>query len=185
MNNQPFNNRKFPTKVHRRVGRVRPAAGPPWRLLALLLVLYGVVGLFLAVFSPPFWVWPMAFGGALIQAVALAGPRALSSLKGIRILLLRGLTCLGTALSVVALGVAIGFGGTTDIDSIQFAQMGLGLFLVNLGVLLLTAGCSLLIAYVGDRLLPEMGRVRCSVSILSICFLGLFIGGAFGLAIAS
>ena len=167
------------------MGRAQPVTGPPWSLLVLMLMLHGVMGLFLAVFSPPFWVWPVAFGGTFIQTLALAGPRALSSLEGIQILLSRALTCVGTALSVVALGVAVGFGGTSDIDSIEFVRIGFGLFFINLGVLLLTAGCSLLIAYVGDRLLPDMGRLRCNVSILSICFLGLFIGGAFGLAIAS
>ncbi|MGD1948635.1 MAG: hypothetical protein ACFB14_03200 [Leptolyngbyaceae cyanobacterium] len=185
MSNQPFNHRKFPTRVPRRVGSARPVTEPPWSLLTLMLVLHGVVGLFLSAFSPPFWVWPAAFGGTLIQALALAGPRALSSLEGIQILLSRALTCVGTALSVVALGVAVGFSGTSDIDSIEFVQIGFVLFFINLGVLLLTAGCSLLIAYVGDRLLPDMGRLRCNASILSVCFLGLFIGGAFGLAIAS
>ena len=149
------------------------------------MALHIVVGLLLSIFSPPFWVWPLAFTGTLIQALALAGPKALSALKGFRILLLRALTCLGVGLSVVALAVAVGFGGTADIDRIQFIQTGLALFFVNLGVLGLTAGCSLLIAYVGDRMLANMGRIRSSLSILSVCFLGLFVGGAFGLAIAS
>ncbi len=156
----------------------------PWSLLALTTVLHAVLGLLLAVFSPPYWVWPLAFGGTLIQACALAGPRALSSLKGIWILLSRFVTCIGVALSVVALAIAVGFGGTADIDAIRFSQIGLVLFLINLGVLLLTACCSLLIAYLGDRLLAGMGRIRCGSLILSFCYLGMFIGGAFGVAIA-
>lgn len=169
----------------KRVGRARIETGLPWSLLTLVMVLHMGVGLFLSVFSPPFWVWPIAFGGTLLQTLALAGPEALSSFKGIRILLSRWLTCLGVGLSVVALAVAVGFGGTSDIDQIQFAQTGLTLFFVNLGVLVLTAGCSLLIAYIGDRMLATMGRLRSSLSVMSVCFLGLFIGGAFGLAIAS
>ncbi|NEZ64105.1 hypothetical protein D0962_15125 [Leptolyngbyaceae cyanobacterium CCMR0082] len=86
---------------------------------------------------------------------------------------------------MVALAVAVGFGGTNNIDDIRFGPMGMTLFFVNLGVLVLTAVCSLLIAHVGDRLLAGMGRIRCSLALLSVCLLGLFIGGAFGLAIAS
>ncbi|MEM9485996.1 MAG: hypothetical protein AAGA83_20150 [Cyanobacteria bacterium P01_F01_bin.116] len=163
--------------------RLMPAI--PWSLMALTLVLHGVVGTFLSVFSPPFWVWPLAFGGTLIQAFFLAGPRALSAFRGFRIILMRSLTCLGVALSVVSLAVAIGFGGTNDIDSIRFGQIGGTLFAINLGVLVLTAICSVLIAYIGDRLLVRMGRFRGGMLILSFCFLGLFIGGALGLASAS
>ena len=167
------------------MGRARPDA-TPWVLLMLVIALHFSVGLLLSIFSPPAWVWPLAFGGTFIQAVALAGPRALSSLKGFRILLCRSLTCLGVGLSVVSLAVAVGFGGSADIDSIQFSQTGLTLFFVNLGVLVLTAGCSILLAQVGDRLLTKgMGRARSSLAMLSICLLGLFVGGAFGLAIAS
>ena len=158
--------------------------GIPWPWLTLALVLHGVVGLLLSVFSPPFWVWPLAFAGTLIQSTVLAGPKALSAFQGFQILLSRAVTCLGTALSVVALAIAVGFGGTADIDSIQFAQTGLALFAINLGVLLLTAVCSFLIAYLGDRLLLEMGRGRSSSIILSFCLLGMFAGGALGLAIA-
>lgn len=184
MNNQPLNNQQRPLRVPRPAVNYRNAA-TPWSLLMLIVVLHIVVGIFLSAFSPPFWVWPLAFGGTVIQATTLAGPRVLSSLKGVRILLCRFLTCLGVGLSVVALAVAVGFGGTNDIDNIQFAQTGLALFFVNLGVLLLTAFCSLIVAHAGDRLLVVMGRVRCSLTILSVCFLGLFIGGAFGLAITS
>ncbi|NEQ49179.1 MAG: hypothetical protein F6K11_03475 [Leptolyngbya sp. SIO3F4] len=159
--------------------------GIPWALLGLSLILHVVVGIFLSVFSPPYWVWPLAFGGTLIQSVFLAGPRALSSFRGFRILLVRALTCLGVGLSVVALAIAVGFGGTNDIDSIRIPDTGIELLAVNFGVLLLTATCSLLIANIGDRMLSEMGRTRGSLVILSFCFLGLFIGGALGVAIAS
>ncbi|MEM8611988.1 MAG: hypothetical protein AAGF93_08210 [Cyanobacteria bacterium P01_H01_bin.105] len=184
MNNRPLNNRNF---LPKRPRRVRPARlnAMPWLLLLVVVALHLVVGLLLSLFSPPFWVWPLAFLGTLIQAIALAGPRALSSLQGVRILLCRALTCLGVGMSVVALAVAVGFGGSADIDSIQFSQTGLTLFFVNFGVLVLTAGCSVLIAHVGDRLLAGSGRVRCSLAVMSVCFLGLFVGGAFGLAIAS
>ncbi|MBT9316364.1 hypothetical protein [Leptothoe spongobia] len=182
MNNRPFNNQGL--KVPRPAGRPRQS-GIPWSLLALVLVLHVAVGIFLSVFSPPYWVWPLAFGGTLIQAFALAGPKALSALQGFRIILARAVTCLGTALSVVALAIAVGFGGTNDIDSIRFTQTGMAIFGINLGVLLLTAICSVLIAYIGDRLLFKMGRVRGGLIILSFCFLGMFMGGALGLAIAS
>ncbi len=185
MNNQSLNNQGFPKNAPKRVGRPRFVVGKPWWWLILVLVLHTVVGIFLSVFSPPSWVWPLAFGGTFIQAVVLAGPRALSSLKGFQILLCRFVTCVGTALSVVALAVAVGFGGTDDIDRIQFSQTGLALLLINLGVLVLTATCSLMIAHAGDRLLAGMGRGRCSLFVLSFCFLGLFIGGMLGLAIAS
>lgn len=185
MNNQSLNHQSLPGKVPKRVGKARSRGMTPWSLLILALVLHAVVGLFLSVFAPPFWVWPLAFGGTLLQAVMLAGPRALSALKGVWILLSRFVTCGGTALSVVALAVAVGYGGTANIDDINFTQTGLVLLLINLGVLVLTALCSLLIAQIGDRLLAVMGRTRCSLYILSFCFLGLFVGGALGLAIAS
>ena len=180
-----MSNQRLNPQVPRRVGKARPATGIPWALLSLVLALHLIVGLLLSVFSPPYWVWPLALGGTLMQAVVLAGPKALSSFTGFRILLSRFVTCLGTAMSVVALAIAVGFGGTSDIDLIEFTQIGLSLFFINLGVLLLTAACSLIIAHAGDRLLREMGRVRCSLILLSFCFLGLFIGGVLGLAIAS
>ena len=184
MKNQPLNNQGVPADPPKRVGRPRPVTATPWLLLILILVLHGTVGLLLSVFSPPYWVWPLAFTGTLIQSLLLAGPKALSSSKGVQILLSRFVTCVGTGLSVVALAVAVGYGGTADIDRIRFAQIGLTLLFINLGVLVLTAACSLLIAYLGDRLLAGMGRSRCSLYILSFCFLGLFVGGVAGIAIA-
>lgn len=167
------------------MGKARPRGGIPWGLLTLALLLHGVMGLLLSIFSPPFWVWPLALVGILLQSAVLAGPKALSSLQGMRILLSRGVTCLGVALSVVALAIAVGYGGTADIDDIQFVRTGFVLLSINLGVLALTALCSLLIANIGDRLLAKMSRPRCSLCLLSFCCLGLFIGGALGLAIAS
>ncbi|NEP61370.1 MAG: hypothetical protein F6K31_31200 [Symploca sp. SIO2G7] len=185
MNNRSPNHQRSPVKILKQVGRSRFGTITPWSLLILALMLHTVVGVLLVVFSPPFWVWPLAFGGTFLQTVVAAGPRALASLKGLPIWLFRLVTYLGTAMSVVALAVAVGYGGTNNIDEIQFARTGLLLVLVNLGVLGLTAICSLLIAQVGDRLLTVMGRIRCSSYILSFCFLGLFLGGALGLAIAS
>ncbi|MEA5466571.1 hypothetical protein [Leptothoe sp. PORK10 BA2] len=187
MNNQPFNQppRPLNNQLPRRVGKARPAMGIPWPLLSVVLIVHGVVGLLLSVFSPPYWVWPLAFGGTLIQSILLAGPKALSSLTGGRVLLSRWATCLGTALSVVALAIAVGYGGTSDIDAIQFFRISLAIFFTNVGVLLLTAICSLLIAHAGDRMLTEMGRTRCSLTVLSFCFFGMFIGGVLGLAIAT
>ena len=185
MNQPPFNHQNSSARVPRRVGKARPLPLMPWSFLVLALVLHIFVGVLLSVFSPPFWVWPLAFAGTLLQAIMFAGPKALSSLQGWWILLSRFVTCVGVALSVVALAVAVGYGGSNDIDSIQIMKTGLGLLFVNLGVLLLTAGCSLLIAHIGDRLLMGMGRARSSLCVLSFCFLGLFFGGALGLAIAS
>ena len=128
MNNRPLNNQNFAPKSAKRVAHTRPDA-TPWVLLILVVALHLTVGLLLSIFSPPAWVWPLAFGGTFIQAVALAGPRALSSLRGVRILLCRSFTCLGVGLSVAGLAVAVGFGGSADIDSIQFSQTGLTLFL--------------------------------------------------------
>lgn len=185
MNHQPLNNQNFSNNAPKRVGRARPVSVIPWPWLILALVLHGVVGVLLSVFSPPGWVWPLAFAGTVVQSLMLSGPRALSALKGWRIILSRWGTCLGVAMSVVALAVGVGYGGTDNIDAIRFGQTGLTLFLVNLGVLVLTAMCSLLIAYTGDRLLLGTGRARSSLGILSVCFLGLFFGEAMGLAIAS
>ena len=127
-----MSNQRLNPQVPRRVGKARPATGIPWALLSLVLALHLIVGLLLSVFSPPYWVWPLALGGTLMQAVVLAGPKALSSFTGFRILLSRFVTCLGTAMSVVALAIAVGFGGTSDIDLIKFTQIGLALFFINL-----------------------------------------------------
>lgn len=88
-------------------------------------------------------------------------------------------------MSVVALAIAVGYGGTANIDDIRLVSTGFAVFFINLGVLLLTALCSLLVAHIGDRLLVSMSRARCGICILGFCFLGLFFGGALGLAIAS
>ncbi|NEP54429.1 MAG: hypothetical protein F6K65_38810 [Moorea sp. SIO3C2] len=184
MNNQPLDSSPTLSPSNRRVGKARPTI-TPWGLMGLNLVFHGVMGLLLSIFSPPFWVWPLAFMGTLLQTVALAGPRALSVLAGVQILGVRFITCIGTALVVVGLAIAVGFGGTADIDSIHIPGTGLAILAINLGVLLLVATCSLLIARIGDLMLVQMGRTRVSLAILSVCFFGLFAGGALGLAIAS
>ncbi|MEM9163849.1 MAG: hypothetical protein AAGC54_12375 [Cyanobacteria bacterium P01_F01_bin.4] len=184
INNQSLNDPRFLKQPPpRRTGKPQRSSGFPWSLM-VMLVAHGVAGLLLSVFKPPFWVWPLGFVGTFIQAILLAGPMALSSLGGWRILLCRWGTCMGVAMSVVALAVAVGYGGTNDIDAIRFGATGLALALINIGVLLLSALCSLLIARTGDQLLPRMGRLRCSMCVLSFCFLGLFLGGATGLLIA-
>jgi hypothetical protein len=168
-------------KVSRRQHR-----GPrlwPWLLLSV--VMYAIAGLLLSAFSSPYWVWPIALVSTLLQALALAGPQALQGLTRWRAGWAILVGCLGSGGLVVALAIAVGYAGTDDIDAMQIGATAVEVFLVNLGVLLLTATCTIIGARTGDQLLNLFNRTRSILLLASVCFLGLFLGGLVGLTLAA
>jgi hypothetical protein len=157
----------------------------PGKLMSLMVGIYAIAGLFLSVFMPPFWVWPLALGGTFLQALALAGPQALLQLTRWQA---RGavlLGSLGAGCLVVALAIATNYAGTDNVDEITLGGAAFTVFALTLLALLLTFGCALMAAKVGDSLLRNFDRTRSGLIVASGCFFGLFVGGVLGLAIGS
>jgi hypothetical protein len=156
----------------------------PGKSLGLLVFTYAISGLFLSVFMPPFWVWPLALGGTLLQALAMAGPQALLQLSRWQA---RGavlLGSLGAGCLVVALAIATNYAGTDNIDEITLGETAFAVFALTLLALLLTFFCALLSAKVGDSLLGRFDRTRSGLMVAGGGFLGLFVGGIVGIALA-
>lgn len=149
--------------------------------MLLLILVYAIAGLMLVAFLPPAWVWGMALAGTFMQCLALAGPQSLLRLSRWKAWWAVRLSCLGAGLLMVALAIAIGYGGTNDIDSISLQQTAINIVGTAFGTLVLTALCSIVGASAGDRLVSRMGRGRSCLLLASICFSGLFLGGLIGL----
>ena len=168
-----------------RLMKGRARASIPWQWLIIVAVLHGIAGLLLAVFSAPLFLWPLALIAILLQTACLAGPVALGRRQRYPALLNRLVFYVGATLAAIVLAVGVGYGGTADIDEIRLGSLALGIAAANLGVVLLSACCSLLIAYLGDRLVPRLGPGRSGLLLLLLCYLGLAVGGITGVAIAT
>ena len=154
----------------------------PWRALVLSMLVYAISGLLLVAFYPPYWVWPMALAGTLMQCLALAGPQALQLLSRAKAWWAVRLSCLGAGLLLVALGIAVGYGGPDDIDAISLQQTATTIAGSALGTFVLTFICAFVSARAGDRLVSLHGRGRSSLMLAGVCFSGLFLGGLIGMA---
>lgn len=157
----------------------------PWALLVVVVILYAIAGLILSAFAAPFWVWPLALVGTLLQALALAGPRSLTGLRPEQVRGAVWLACWGAGGLVVALAVAGNYAGTDQLGQVSLESLALTIGLVNLGVILLTAIATVVGTRAGDRLVDVFSRWRSAWVLAGICFLGLFIGGIVGVLLIS
>ncbi|MEL6139417.1 MAG: hypothetical protein AAFR42_18670 [Cyanobacteria bacterium J06628_6] len=183
VNSQPPKPNPKPNAVPTaRPRRRRNESAMPWRMMGLSLLLYAIAGLLLAAFSPPYWVWPLALVGTLLQCLTLAGPQSLLLLSRWKAWWAVRVSCIGSAALLVAVAIATGFGGTNDIDTIELRQTAFNIVGVSLGSIVLVFACTLAGARTGDQLVALFGRGRSGLMLTGVCFLGLFIGGLIGIA---
>ncbi|MFE4105502.1 hypothetical protein [Almyronema epifaneia] len=157
----------------------------PWGLLILCGLLYGFVGLFLASFPAPPWIWILALLGTLLQAIALAGPISLGRFRWLAANSLAALAILGVGLLVVALAIAMNYGGTLDLEQITPTNVALSVLKIGIVAIVAVALSSIMTAFLGDRLLLIFKRGAAMLVVAGTAVLGLGIGGLIGLVVVA
>lgn len=158
----------------------------PWGWVVGTAFIYAAAGLVMASFPAPYWIWNLALAGVIIQALALAGPKALSQFGWWRTNLLALLAIIGTGAMVVALAIALNHAGTDKLDDIVPKVAAMDVLKMSLMALITAAAGAIVSAETGDRLLATFNRIQTSLVLAAVCILGLGIGGLIGiLAVAS
>lgn len=159
--------------------RRRRSAKPlmPWALIGMLFTIYLLIGLMLSVPAPPDWVWIPALLGAGLLTVGLNRPLVPGTAERQRGIL----AYVGGLLLVMALAVAANFIGSGQrFDDIRFSVLVVGLALLTLLAIALTAAATIVGARTGAQLM-QLIDYRQSLSILAgTCFGGLCLGGVAG-----
>jgi hypothetical protein len=132
-------------------------------------------------FPAPLWIWYLAVGGVVLQAIALAGPKALGRFRWWSANALALVAILGAGLVAVALGISMGFVGTDNLDEVEVQSTAFEVLRVGLLAILVPAMSGIIAAETGDRLLPVFNRLRTSVILAVACLAGLGLGAAIGL----
>jgi hypothetical protein len=143
-----------------------------------------MIGVILAAFPIPGWVWGIAAGGSLVQIIALAGPQALQRFRWLAANLLVLGSSLGAGLIAIALAIALNHAGTEQLDGITLNGVFWEVVWYSLLSVLLAAVSAGVTASLGDRLLRHF-KQRQTMGLLGLTvLLGLGLGGIFGLLIA-
>ncbi len=170
---------KSPKAVRRR----RPSNSViPWVRLGLLCLLYVTIGLILLVPEPPLWVWLAVAIAIPLLALGLTPSIALTNKKHrVGVLSYLGGLCL-----VVALSVALNYiGSSQSLDSIGFSAAVLGLALLTLLSVGLTAATVIVTAQTGARLMVSAQYWRSITIVIVTCLTGLCMGGLVGLSLVT
>ena len=175
--------RRRPSLWRRSRQRTRQPGGIPWAWLGLTALLYLSMGMLLAAFPVPYWIWNLALAGVIAQALALAGPRALSRLRWWRANALVLLAIIGTALIAIALGIALGFVGTENLDEVEVTATAFEVIRLSLLAIFVPAIGAITGAETGDRLLHVLNRLQTMLVLAATCIMGLGLGGVLGLLI--
>ncbi len=138
----------------------------------------------MASFPAPAWIWNLAIGGTLLQAVALAGPKALSRSPWLRSNLWLLLSLLGSLALTLAIAIALGYGGTDNIDEIEIGKTAFQVIQMGLLAFFLSALIAVFTAALGDRLLASFKRSQTSLIVAALGVLGLGLGGLLGMLLA-
>lgn len=156
----------------------------PWLWLLGCLVVYGGAGLILGALPSPYWVWILALGAVLAQAIALAGPKTLARFRWWFANLMALLATAGAATLAVALAISLGFLGSNDLEDTLPRELVVEVIQYALLALVLAALCGGLTAAAGDRLMGTFRRFKTSLILAATCIFGLSLGGLVGLTIA-
>ncbi|MDB9525183.1 hypothetical protein PN498_04230 [Oscillatoria sp. CS-180] len=165
----------------------RPSNVPttiPWGWMCLTGILYMATGMVMAAFPAPYWIWNLALGGAIAQALALAGPQALRHFRYWSANSLVFLAILGTGAIVVALATALGFVGTDQLDEIKLTATTFQVIRVSFLAIVIAALGAIVGAETGDRLLRTFNRLQTTLVLAATCILGLGLGGLIGLLVS-
>lgn len=151
-------------------------------LLLLCGLLYAAAGVIVTSLAP-LWAWVLASGGAVLQGLALAGPKALKRFRWLTANLLVLLGIVGSGALAVALAIALNHLGTDNIDEVTLESLIRDVLLYSLLAVGLAGLCSLVTAALGDRLLRRYPGSKTSTVLITTCLVGLALGGAIGLAV--
>ncbi len=168
---------------HRRSKTRRDSGGVPWLWLVITTLLYLSIGLLLAAFPVPPWIWYLALGGVLVQAIALAGPKALSRFRWWTANALALLAIIGTALVAIALGISMGFVGTENLDEVAMESTTFEVLRVSLLAIFVPSISAIVGAETGDRLLTVLPRWKTTLVLAITCMAGLGLGAAISLLV--
>jgi hypothetical protein len=154
-----------------------------WILLTWLL--YAAVGTVLAAFPVPNWVWVLAVGGIIAQTLALPGPASLRRhgwwpAQGLSLVAIGG-----TGAIAIALGIALGFVGTDNIDDITVGEPVFDTLRMGGLAFVLAALGAIVSAQTGDRLLARLKRAQTCLILTTICLVGLGLGAVIGRLVTS
>lgn len=137
----------------------------------------------MAAFPAPYWIWNLALGGAIAQAIALAGPEALSRFRWGIANALSLLAILGAGLLAIALGLALGFVGADNLDAIEVQATVFETIRMGFLAVMIAAFSAIVTAATGDRLLRGLSRLQTSLVLAATCVLGLGLGALLGLLV--
>ncbi|MGB3199805.1 MAG: hypothetical protein WBA99_02815 [Nodosilinea sp.] len=183
MNSSTQRRRSNPGRPSRQRSTGRATRRPMAGLWLLCGLLYAAAGMILTALVGP-WVWLGAALGAVIQALALAGPEALRRFRWLTAnLLVLGSILGGTALAV-ALSIALNHLGTDSLDDISLGRALAEVILYSLLAVGLAVLCSLAMAALGDRLLRRNTASKTSLMLVITALGGLALGGGIGQLIA-
>lgn len=183
MTPSPRQRRRPPAWRRPRRPKARASAGIPWLWLAITILLYLSIGLLLAAFPVPPWVWYLALGGVLLQAIALAGPKALSRFRWWSANALALLAIIGTALVAIALGISMGFVGTENLDEVVLESTTFEVLRISLLAFFVPSIGAIVGAETGDRLLTVLNRLATTLLLTIACMAGLGLGAAISLLV--
>ncbi|MBE9062474.1 hypothetical protein [cf. Phormidesmis sp. LEGE 11477] len=173
------------SKPTRAVRRRRPGrALTPWPQLILLCSLYIVIGLVLSMPEPPPWVWLVTAIAIPLMALGLTPSFDFANKSLKRKHRVGVLSYLGGLLLVVALSVAVNYiGSDQNLDQIGFSSALIGLGLLTLLSVVLTAATAIATAQVGSRLMGSAQYWRSVTMVVVTSLVGLCVGGLAGLFI--
>ncbi|NJM96893.1 MAG: hypothetical protein HC800_06620 [Phormidesmis sp. RL_2_1] len=187
-----------------RSARRRRSAKPlmPWVLIGLLFALYVLTGLLLSVPAPPPWVWALAVIGTLLLIFGLNRPVQSGQISGQISGQLSGqlsgqisgqmadrfelFVYLGGLFLVIALAIATNFiGGGQSFDDIRLMVALVGLALLTVLAIVLTAAVAIVLTIAGAKLMQILPYWRRVSILMGTCFIGILIGGIVGFATMS
>lgn len=146
---------------------------------------YCAAGTIMAFFPEPYWIWALAIGGAFLQAIVLAGPKALQRFRWWSANVLVLLAIAGAVAVAVSVSVALGYVGTDQIDDIILKEAAFGIFGASCLALTVAALAAIVTAATGDRLLMAFSRWHTTLLLLASSLSGLGTGCLTGLLISA
>ena len=175
--------RAKPSKAATR--RRRPGSSlTPWPQILLLCLLFIGIGLLLSMPEPPPWVWLATAIAIPLLAMGLT-PSFDSTNKSLKRRHRVGvLSYLGGLSLVVALSVAVNYiGSDQNLDEVGFRTALIGLGLLMLLAVALTAAATTVMAELGSRLMVGTQYWRSVTIVIVTSLTGLCIGGMTGLSL--
>lgn len=156
----------------------------PWPWMVATLLLHAAAGLILGAFPVPYWVWTLALASVLLQAISLAGDRTLSKFRWFPATALSLIGIAGAAILTITLSIGLNFAGSGDLTDLTATQVMFEVLKFSALALLLGVLCAGATAETGDYLTARFIRIQATLILAATCFLGLGLGGLFGLLIA-